>query len=206
MIDNRDFSQWRPHPWHGLEIGKQVPQEVNAYIELTPYDLVKYEIDKQSGYLRVDRSMKSSSQLPALYGFIPRTYCHKQVSALTSATAKADEDPLDICVYCERPVTKSEILVSARVIGGFMMIDEGEVDEKIIGVLTNDPVLINVSEVTDLPQPIVDRLLHYFATYKSGFPYTPNVEVCPIYGRNRAYEVIRAAIQDYQDAFGTKRK
>src|SRR2546423_13150277 len=111
------FSRSRPHPWHGLTPGAEAPRVVNAYIEITPFDLVKYEVDKASGYLRVDRPQRTSSQPPALYGFVPQTYCAANVAKL-AGVERGDGDPLDICVLSERPITKSEILVPARVIGG----------------------------------------------------------------------------------------
>ena len=76
-----EFHEWRPHPWHGLEVGRQPPLSVNAYIEITPFDLIKYEVDKTTGYLRVDRPQRTSSLPPSLYGFIPRTYCAARVAA-----------------------------------------------------------------------------------------------------------------------------
>jgi inorganic pyrophosphatase len=105
--------EWRPHPWHGLETGDDPPRVVNAYIEITPFDLVKYEVDKLTGYLRVDRPQRTSSQPPALYGFIPRTYCGERVAALAPKSTRGDGDPLDICVISERPISKSEILLRA---------------------------------------------------------------------------------------------
>ena len=89
------FSEWRPHPWHGLAAGREPPLYVNAYVEITPFDLIKYEVDKESGYLRVDRPQRSSSQAPALYGFIPRTYCGAGVAALCPGAREGDGDPLD---------------------------------------------------------------------------------------------------------------
>ncbi|MEK7689576.1 MAG: inorganic diphosphatase, partial [Bdellovibrionota bacterium] len=131
--------KWRPHPWHGIAPGKKPPLQITAYIEITPFDGVKYEIDKVSGYLKVDRPQGTSSLPPALYGFIPQTYCGKRVAALSKTAKKGDWDPLDICVLSERQITKSEILIPARVIGGFRMIDRGEADDKIIAVVENDP-------------------------------------------------------------------
>ena len=125
MTFPKPFYRWRPHPWHGLEIGPNPPQIVNAYIEITPFDLVKYEVDKTTGYLKVDRPQRSSSQPPTLYGFIPRTYCGNHVGSLSSNTIRGDGDPLDICVISERPITKSEVILNARVVGGLLMIDNG---------------------------------------------------------------------------------
>ena len=104
------FYRWRPHPWHGLEVGPEPPRRVHAFIEICPFDLVKYEVDKTTGYLRVDRPQRSSSQHPTLYGFIPRTYCGPLVGQLMPEAIRGDGDPLDICVLTERPITRSEIL------------------------------------------------------------------------------------------------
>lgn len=133
-------SLFRPHPWHGLEVGPDPPEVLNAYVEITPFDLMKYEIDKVSGYLRVDRPQRSSAQPPALYGFIPRTYCAERVRRLAPGTRRGDGDPLDVCVLSERAIAGNEIIVRARVIGGLQMIDAGEADDKILGVLENDYV------------------------------------------------------------------
>src|SRR5690554_2246311 len=110
------FYRWRPHPWHGLSVGPDSPRLVHAYIEITPFDSVKYEIDKETGYLRVDRPQRSSSQPPTLYGFIPRTYCGPRVAAMSDKATVGDKDPLDICVLSERPITRAEVLVNAKVI------------------------------------------------------------------------------------------
>ena len=110
------FYRWRPHPWHGLEVGRSPPRLVHAYIEITPFDLVKYEVDKGTGYLRVDRPQRTSSQPPALYGFIPRTYCGAKVGMLCSGCGLGDGDPLDICVISERPISKSEVILNTRVV------------------------------------------------------------------------------------------
>src|SRR5688572_32659708 len=133
-------SHFRPHPWHGLEVGPNPPAVLNAYIEITPFDLMKYEVDKISGYLRVDRPQRSSAQHPTLYGFVPRTYCDERVRRLAPGAKRGDGDPLDICVLSERAITKNEIIVRCRVIGGLQMIDAGEADDKILGVLVNDDV------------------------------------------------------------------
>ena len=115
----KSFSQWRPHPWHGLDVGVAPPRRVHAYIEITPYDTVKFEVDKKSGYLRVDRSIRSSSQNPALYGMIPRTLSGDRVCRLMPDAETGDGDPLDICVISERPILRNEILVNARVVGAY---------------------------------------------------------------------------------------
>ena len=138
MTQASPVHRFRPHPWHGLDTGPNPPEVLNAFIEITPYDLMKYEVDKVSGYLRVDRPQRSSSQHPTLYGFVPRTLCAGRVKALCPSAQKGDGDPLDICILSERVIARNEIIVRARVIGGLKMIDHGEADDKLISVLEND--------------------------------------------------------------------
>jgi len=196
------FYRWRPHPWHGLETGPNPPQVVNAYIEITPFDLMKYEIDKVTGYLRVDRPQRSSSQPPALYGFIPRTYCDKRVAKLSSTAATGDGDPLDICVVSERPINRSEVILTARIVGGLDVNDGGEADDKIIAVLQNDNVWGNAENITDLPAILVERISHYFATYKMIPGEESKLKVERIYDCDHALKVVEAAMADYYDEYG----
>ncbi|MBI1368315.1 MAG: inorganic pyrophosphatase [Planctomycetes bacterium] len=196
------FFRWRPHPWHGLDAGPEAPAVVQAYIELTPFDFVKYEIDKSTGYLRVDRPQRSSSQPPTLYGFIPRTYCGTRVGKLNPNAERGDHDPLDICVMSERPINRSEILLHARVIGGLQATDHGEADDKIIAVLNNDQVMKGIREIKHLPQPLVERLRHYFLTYKMVPGERSQMTIEATYGREEAMAVVEAAMADYQDEFG----
>ncbi|MDQ6971538.1 MAG: inorganic pyrophosphatase [Mariprofundaceae bacterium] len=198
----KTFSQWRPHPWHGLETGAQPPRRVNAYIEISPFDMVKFEVDKSSGYLRVDRSVRSSSQHPTLYGFVQRTLCAGRVGALMPDAKCGDGDPLDICVISERPISRVEIIVNARVLGGLPMCDHGEADDKIIAVIEDDPLWSGVDDISGLPPAIIDRLMHYFLTYKFEPNKEHHVSIGKPYGYDHAVKVIEAAIADYQDAFG----
>ena len=108
------FYRWRPHPWHGLEVGPDPPNVVHAYIEITPQDHIKYEVDKTTGYLYVDRPQRTSSLSPVLYGFIPRTYCDKRVMQLSHGAKSGDGDPLDICVITERTINRSKCSSSGR--------------------------------------------------------------------------------------------
>ncbi len=195
------FSQWRPHPWHGLSPGVEPPHRVTAFIEITPFDFVKYEIDKDSGYLRIDRPQRTSSLPPALYGFIPRTYAGARVGGLMPGASGGDGDPLDICVLSERLVAKSEVLVATRVVGGIPMLDDGHADDKIIAVLENDPLWDGFDDLAHIPGPYVERLTHYFATYKMipGKPLTASVGAP--YGKAHAEAVIQAALDDYREAF-----
>jgi inorganic pyrophosphatase len=197
------FYRWRPHPWHGLDSGPNPPQLVNAYIEITPFDLVKYEIDKVTGYLRVDRPQRSSSQPPALYGFIPRTYCDKRVAQLSLSAEFGDGDPLDICVLSERPISRSEVIVVARIVGGLDVNDGGEADDKIIAVLQNDNVWGHAQDITDLPGVLIERLSHYFSTYKMIPGEESKLKVERTYGRDHALKVVEAAQADYFDEYGT---
>ena len=196
------FYRWRPHPWHGLDVGPAPPQVVHAYIEITPFDLVKYELDKVTGYLRVDRPQRSSSLPPTLYGIIPRTYCGERVAALMPNATRGDRDPLDICVISERPITRSEVILQARVLGGLPMLDAGEADDKIIAVLANDTILSHVTDVAELAPVIVERLQHYFSTYKLVSGEESQVSIDAAYNRSHAAKVIEAAMADYQDEFG----
>jgi inorganic pyrophosphatase len=194
-------SRFRPHPWHGLEVGPKPPEILNAFIEITPFDLMKYEVDKVSGYLRVDRPQRSSAQHPALYGFIPRTYCAERVRALAPSAKRGDGDPLDICVLSERAIMRNEIIVRARVIGGLQMIDHGEADDKIISVLDNDYVWGNARNITDVPAVLVERLQHYFLTYKFVPGRRSGASIRKVYGRTHALKVVRAAMADYAESF-----
>ncbi len=198
----KPFYSWRPHPWHGLSVGPDAPNVVHAYIEITPFDTVKYEIDKETGYLRVDRPQRTSSHPPTLYGFVPRTYCGDRVQKLSPKSTAGDLDPLDICVLSERPITRAEVILNCNPVGGLQMIDGGEADDKIIAVLANDPIWGDVKDIAELPQQLIERLRHYFLTYKlkPGEPTTTQIE--EIYGAEHAHKVIEAAMADYVDTFG----
>lgn len=198
----KPFYRWRPHPWHGLDAGPDAPQVVRAFIEITPFDTVKYEIDKETGYTFVDRPQRTSSQPPTLYGFIPRTFCGRRVGQLSDAAERADGDPLDICVVSERPIDRGEIVLLARVVGGLQMTDDGEADDKIIGVLENDPFWGTATDIRDLPPALIDRLQHYFSTYKLLPSPKPSADIARSYGASHALRVVEAALQDYADEFG----
>lgn len=204
MADNRSFDQWRPHPWHGLSAGDDPPKLLQAYIEITPFDFAKYEIDKESGYLRVDRPQQTSSLPPTLYGFVPRTYCGDRVAALTPGASRGDGDPLDICVFSEYAINRAEVLLNARVVGGLTTQDGGSADDKIIAVLDEDNVWGRVSDVSEFPQALVDRLKHYFATYKQDRSGKSQVVIHDVYSREKAYQVVKAALEDYEAAFASR--
>ena len=201
MKGSASVNRFRPHPWHGLEVGPDPPEVLNAYVEITPFDLMEYEVDKISGYLRVDRPQRSSAQPPTLYGFVPRTYCDERVRRLAPAARRGDGDPLDVCVLSERAIARNEIIVRCRVIGGLQMIDDGEADDKIISVLENDYVWGGARNVSDVPPVLVERLQHYFLTYKLVPRQRSKARIARVYGRAHALKVVRAAIADYDDRF-----
>ncbi len=198
---------FRAHPWHGVDIGEDAPEIVNAYIEMVPTDTVKYELDKASGLLKVDRPQRFSSMPPMLYGFIPRTYSgERSAEYCNKKTGRTDiigdSDPVDICVLTERPITKSNILVPAVVIGGIRMIDNNEADDKIVAYLRGDIVFEKWEDISDVPKPLIERLTHYFLTYKD-IPGSERhrTEITGIYNREEAFEVIRRARKDYDNKF-----
>jgi inorganic pyrophosphatase len=204
----KNFNRYRAHPWHGLPIGGQAPAVVETYIEITPLDAVKYEIDKVTGYLRVDRPQGSSALPPTLYGFIPRTYCGDRVAALTPGAVIGDQDPLDICVLSQQRIDRADIVLSARVVGGIQVLDDGEADDKIIALLANDSVFSYAKDIKNLPVAVVNRLVHYFATYKMDMTgQKPNtIEVVGTYGADHAHQVVRASMEDYDDEYGIEER
>ncbi|MBK6364481.1 MAG: inorganic pyrophosphatase [Saprospiraceae bacterium] len=200
------YNPYKLHPWHGVFIGNESPECVTAFIEIIPSDTVKYEIDKASGYLMVDRPQKFSNIVPALYGFIPQTYCAEEV-ALSNMKATnrsgiiGDGDPLDILVLTEREITHGDIIVKAIPIGGFRLLDNNEADDKIIAILKNDEVYNMWKDIQDVPKTIINRLKHYFLTYKQMPDKEPHCVIDEIYGKQVAQDVIRASIKDYQKHF-----
>ena len=198
----KPFYNWRPHPWHGLEVGPNPPSLVYAYIEITPFDLVKYEVDKETGYMRVDRPQRTSSVPPNLYGFIPRTYCGDRVQALSPKSTRGDGDPLDICVISERPISHSEVILNACVVGALQMLDGGEADDKIVAVLENDLVWGKITQLSELPEAITDRLQHYFTTYKLFPGEHKQVSIEAVLDSQAAQAIVLAAMEDYEEKYG----
>jgi inorganic pyrophosphatase len=199
---------FKAHPWHGIDIGPDMPQTVMAFIEIVPTDTIKYEIDKETGYLKIDRPQQFSNIVPALYGFIPRTYCDVKIAefarhASGKQVENGDGDPLDILVLTERSIPHGDIICQAVPIGGMRMIDKGEADDKIIAVLKNDPIYGKWQDISDCPPEVVLRLKHYFLTYKN-IPGDTKimVDIDEIYGREVAHEVINLSREDYRNHFG----
>jgi inorganic pyrophosphatase len=201
--------RYKSHPWHGVSIGDNAPDELTVFVEVVPTDTVKYEVDKETGFLKVDRPQKFSNYFPALYGFIPQTYCWERVANLCRAKTGRSEvigdgDPLDICILTERHISYGNLLVKAIPIGGFRMIDGGEADDKIIAILKNDEVYQHWRDVEYIPETLISRLKHYFLTYKDmpGSTRSKRTEITGIYGREEAHGVIRRSIEDYNEKFG----
>jgi len=198
--------RYKSHPWHGVEIGDKAPEVLTAFIEMVATDTVKYEVDKVSGYLRLDRPQLYSNFIPALYGFIPQTYSGKLVAEFCMMKTgmegiKGDGDPIDICVLTEKDISHGDILVRAIPIGGFRMIDGNESDDKIIAVLCNDAVYGAYNDISELPHQVTDRLLHYFLTYKDLPGQQRRVEINQTFGREEALEVINRSMDDYRKRF-----
>ena len=204
--------RYKSHPWHGLEVGDNAPEIVTAFIEMVPTDTVKYELDKVSGHIRIDRPQKYSTVVPALYGFIPQSFCGDSVAGFCMERSgreniKGDGDPLDICVLTERTIAHGDIIATVKPIGGFRMLDGDEADDKIIAVLRNDATYRGYNDIEELPHIVVDRLKHYFLTYKD-MPAMDRVteaqkkvEIVATYGREEAYEVITRSLEDYKCHF-----
>jgi inorganic pyrophosphatase len=195
---------YRPHPWHGVPIGAHCPRVVTAYIEIVPTDTVKYELDKLTGYLRVDRPQKYSNICPTLYGLVPQTLSAERVAALSGErTGKPDPagdgDPLDICVLTVANVLQGDILLQAVPIGGLHMLDGREADDKIVAVLEGDPVYGAWKDISECPAGLLDRLKHYFLTYKEAPDAVDRTtEITHVYGASDAHRVIEASRDDYR--------
>jgi len=203
----------KPHPWHGINIGEDAPDQIKVFIEIVPGDSMKYELDKESGYLKVDRPQRYSNFCPEPYGYIPQTLCGKKVGNFCmEKTGRegivGDDDPLDICVVTERSITHGDLILEAIPVGGFRMLDGNEADDKIIAVLKGDSLFGDIRDINDIPEKLIDRLTHYFLTYKE----MPNLkenkcEITDIYGPDEAKKVIQLSRKDYQFRYSdVKRK
>lgn len=196
---------FRRHPWHGVSLGPDAPAVVTAYVEIVPSDTVKFEIDKESGLLKVDRPQQFSNVCPTLYGFLPQTYCGERVAALSQARTgrgtRGDGDPLDVCILTENSFPRGDVLLRARPIGGLHVLDHDEADDKILAVLEGDLSYGQLRDLAELPHAQVDRLRHYFLTYKT-LPGEANaVEITHTYGCAEALTVIERSREDYRERF-----
>lgn len=191
------------HPWHGIPTWVEPGRVLNAFIELVPADGVKYELDLKTGHLRLDRPQRFSNRCPTLYGFLPRTLGGAAVASRSSeATGRSgllgDGDPLDVCVFYAGAIRRGGFLANVRPVGGIRTIDGQTADDKILAVLDSDPAYGVASESDQVPKGLLDRLRHYFETYKQPpDAMTRRVTVAETYGRAEALEVIRRAEEDY---------
>lgn len=176
------------NPWHSVSVGDDAPNVVNAVIEIPVGSRAKYELDKDSGMLLLDRVLYSSVYYPANYGFIPQTYGD-------------DKDPLDIVVVCSMPI-QSLCLVEAKIIGVMGMIDGGEADDKIIAVAKNDMSVSHIEDVKDLPPHFLKELKSFFEDYKK--LENKEVSVDEFQGKEEAIKILEKAIVDYKEKFGDK--
>jgi inorganic pyrophosphatase len=173
------------HPWHGAHYGNKFPEKVNALIEIPQGSRTKYEIDKETGLLIMDRVIHSSFHYPVNYGFIPQTL-------------GLDGDPLDILVLCSQTI-QPLCLVEATVIGNMQMIDSGEEDDKIIAVATNDPSVNHITNISELPRHFFNELKHYFEEYK--VLENKEVRIDNFQSKEEAFGIIKEAIKLYKEKF-----
>jgi len=176
------------HPWHGVSSGAQAPRVVTAVIEIPQGSRAKYEIDKESGLLKLDRIIYSSFYYPCNYGFIPRTYGD-------------DKDPLDILVITSQPV-QAMCLMEAKVIGVMRMIDSGDADDKIIAVAAHDPSVNYYNNIEELPKHFFDELRHFFEEYKKLENKTVVVE--EFQDKAIALKIVEEGIRYYKEMFTHK--
>lgn len=173
------------HPWHGASHGDHVPERVMAMIEISQGSRSKYEIDKETGLLILDRVIYSSFHYPVNYGFIPQTLGW-------------DHDPLDILVLCSQSI-QPYCLVEATIVGNMQMIDSGEHDDKIIAVATKDPSVNHITNIDELPKHFISELRHYFEEYK--VLENKEVQIENFQDREEAYQIIRDAVEHYKTTF-----
>lgn len=173
------------HPWHGAHYGDQAPERVNALIEIPQGSRSKYEIDKDTGLLKLDRVIFSSFIYPVNYGFIPQTLGQ-------------DNDPLDILVICSQSIHPL-CLVEATVIGNMQMIDQGERDDKLIAVAANDPTVKHIKDIDELPEHFFNELKHYFEEYK--VLENKVVEIDNFQSKQQAFTIIQEAITFYKERY-----
>lgn len=177
------------NPWHDISFGKDAPHIVSSIIEISKGSKGKFELDKESGLIRLDRVLYSSVHYPANYGFIPQTYCD-------------DNDPLDILVFASIEIPKM-CLIDAKVIGVMRMVDSGEIDDKIIAVAANDISVSYRNDISELPPHTTLEMQTFFEDYKNLEP-SKNVVVEEFHGREKAFEIVEEAIELYKQTFGKK--
>ena len=179
-MQNKSFN-----PWHNVSYGENVPNVVNGIIEIPKGTRAKYELDKDSGLLLLDRVLYSSVYYPANYGFIPQTYCD-------------DKDPLDILIVSQIDVVPL-CIVPAKVIGVMRMLDGGEADDKIIAVAAGDPSVNHINDISELPKHFISEIRSFFEDYKKLENKTVQVE--EFENATIAKQILQKAIEDYNKMF-----
>lgn len=173
------------NPWHSVSPGENAPKIVNAIIEIPKGSRAKYELDKESGLLKLDRVLYSSVYYPANYGFIPQSYCD-------------DHDPLDILVISQVDCVPM-CMIEAKVIGVMQMVDGGEADDKVIAVAANDMSVNHINDISELPQHFLEEMRHFFEEYKKLERKTVKVE--EFQNREKAQQIVLDAFKMYQENF-----
>src|ERR1700744_2602517 len=173
------------HPWHGAHYGENAPQVVNALIEIPQGSRAKYELDKETGLLRLDRGIYSSFHYPANYGFIPQTLGE-------------DKDPLDVLVICSLPV-QPLCLIEAKIMGVMQMIDGGDADDKIIPIAATDPSVNYINSLDEMPRHFFSELRHFFEEYKHLENKTVRVE--EFQDKTIAFQILNDAIERYKEQY-----
>ena len=208
QIKSPNQMKYKAHPWHGIHPGEQAPEISRCFIAVVPGDQMKYEVDKETGYLIVDRPNLYSSSVPVLYGFIPMSYSAEksadycmEKSGLKNLTG--DGDPIDVIILTDRQIPRGDLIVEALPIGGLRMIDKGETDDKILAVLKGDQTYGHLTDISQVPRALMKRIKHYFLTYKDDpeNPIQDIVNIAAEYGRKEAFEVVKAGFEDYKDHF-----
>ena len=174
--------------WHDFPEKDINPNDFSAVIEISKGSKCKYELDKETGMLRLDRILYTATHYPANYGFIPRTYAD-------------DGDPLDVLVLCAEPIVPMT-LVQVRPIGAMRMIDGGKQDDKIIALPVSDPTYQGIKSIDELPAHIFDEIMHFFLVYKQ--LENKQTAVKELFDRVEAEEIVRRAIEDYKNLISDK--
>lgn len=173
------------HPWHGLAVGSEAPAVVNAVIEIPRGSKAKYELDKDTGFLKLDRVLFSAVHYPANYGFIPQTYCD-------------DKDPLDVLVLCSVAI-EPMCIVEAKIIGCMHMIDNNEQDDKMIAVANNDMSVNHINDISELAPHTLVEIQRFFEDYKK--LENKHVVVEEMVGREAALKIVNDSLRLYQETF-----
>lgn len=198
--NHKNYREHKPHPWHGINPVVE-RGTVRAFIEITQYDRIKFEVDPETGYLCVDRPQRNSSLPPIPYRFVPQTLCGEKAATVVDEGKEGDGDALDICVLSEHEITRSEVVLNARVVGALFTLDNGQADPKLLAVLNGDQLWGEVEDLSDIPSRQIDRIEHYFRQYKVEKAGENPVELIGRCGREEALELLEASLNDYQACF-----